>query len=111
VTRTETTAPTNPEMKDFEDKPLSEQRSPDGKEIVSLEEFLQRHLKHPEHETETLRLNATNILKVLGMKVINQREAKRANKWLRAHGFKAVHNGTVYTVGLVDTQAIAFYVV
>ncbi len=47
-----------------------------------MEDFLNRYLKHPEHETEALRLNATNILKVLGVPNVSQAEAKQATNRL-----------------------------
>jgi len=65
------------------------------------------HLKHPEHEAESLRLNATNILKVLGLANISQAEAKKATKWLRANGYRAVHQGKVFRVALAYPQTAA----
>jgi hypothetical protein len=46
-------------VSDYDDKPLDAPlKTPDGKETITLEGFLDIHLKNPVHEAETLRLNA-----------------------------------------------------
>jgi hypothetical protein len=99
-------------MKDLDeltiDAPLL---TPDGRERITLEEFLRRNVKHPEDEAKTVRMNATNLLKMLGVNVVGMTDAKRANKWLRANGFRAVHNGTVYAVTLMYPPATGYWVV
>jgi hypothetical protein len=93
-------------------KNLSESIStPDGKEVITMGEFLGKFLKQPQHEAETLRLNATNILKVLGLPNVGQPEAKQAAVWLRANGFRAVHQGKVFKVGVVYPQTTHYLVV
>lgn len=86
-------------------------QAPDGKEIITLNDFLSRYLKQPQHEAEALRLNATNILKVLGLQNVGQAEAKKATKWLRANGFRAVHQGKVFRVAMVYPRTAHCHVV
>jgi hypothetical protein len=85
--------------------------APDGRQVVTMGEFLSKFLKQPQHEAETLRLNATNILKVLGVPNVGQPEAKQAAVWLRANGFRAVHQGKVFKVGVVYPQTTHYLVV
>ncbi|MEJ7930997.1 hypothetical protein WG922_13560 [Ramlibacter sp. AN1015] len=85
--------------------------TPDGKIVITLGDFLNKFLRQPVHEAETLRLNATNILKVLGVKNVSQADARKAATWLRANGFRAVHQGKVYKVGMVYPQANDYLVV
>jgi DNA integrity scanning protein DisA with diadenylate cyclase activity len=83
----------------------------DGKTVITLADFLKRYLKQPQHETEALRLNATNILKVLGLPNVGQAEAKQATKWLRANGYRAVHQGKVFRVAMMYPQTARYHVV
>lgn len=83
----------------------------DGKEVITVEEFLSMNLKQPRYETETLRLNATNVLKVLGVENVGQPEAKQTASWLRANGFRAVHDGKVFKVALVYPQAQPYRII
>jgi hypothetical protein len=85
--------------------------APDGKEVITLDDFLSKYLKHPQHEAESLRLNATNILKVLGVPNVGQAEAKQATKWLRANGYRAVHQGKVFRVAMMYPQTARYHVV
>lgn len=65
------------------DEPLSELRlssstTPDGKKIITLEDYLALYLRHPKNTQVTLRLNCSSILKLLDVFPAGQHETKRA---------------------------------
>jgi hypothetical protein len=96
---------------DLENLRLDAPMTADSKVLITLNDFLKQFLKQPVHETETLRLNATNILKVLGVPNVGMTEAKVTNKWLRTNGYRAVHNGKVFKVAVVYPQTSNYLIV
>jgi len=82
----------------------------DGKEVISLEDFLAIHLKRPISTQETLRLNCSSILRLLGVVPAGNSEAKRAGTWLRANNFYASQRGKVWKVALVHAQSHGYVI-
>jgi hypothetical protein len=90
------------------DAPLT---TPDGKEVITLEEYLGKYLKHPDYESQALRLNSTSILKVLGILAIGVSLTRRTAVWLRANGYTATHNGQVFKVSMRCPPIKSYHVV
>jgi hypothetical protein len=84
--------------------------APDGKEIVSLENYLSMKLRHPVTWDETLRLNCASILRLLGVSPSGAIEVKRTAAWLRA-GYRASGREKIWKVMLVDAQLAPYHVV
>jgi hypothetical protein len=83
----------------------------DGKQVITLEDYLALRLKHPHTNADCIQLNATAILKLLGVRASGMSEVKRTTIWLRANGFRSVHQGKVFKVSFGDTSENPFYVV
>jgi hypothetical protein len=92
-------------MSSDEDKSLDRNLiAQDGKEIVTISEFLRRHVTRPKQGFYTFAENATSILKWLGVPDVGRAEAMEATVWLKANGFRAVHGGKVFKFSLVYPQ-------
>lgn len=100
-------------MKDDYDKNknLSERTSPDGKPVLSPEEYLAMSLRKPLNTQDTLRMNCTSILKLLGVFPAGNAEAKRTAAWLRANNYRAGQRGKIWKVALLHAQSRQYVIV
>jgi hypothetical protein len=92
---------------------LAPRVAPDGKAIVSLEDYLGMQLKHPTTQQETLRLNCAGILRLLGVMTMNSNDGllKRTAKWLRVNGYRSASRGKMFKVALVHPSSCPYHVV
>ncbi len=83
----------------------------DGKQIITLEELLERNLRKPESEAETFRENSTSILKRLGITTVGVSMTRRTTKWLRANGYYPTHHGQIFKFALKHPPNAPYHVV
>jgi hypothetical protein len=98
--------------KSLEDIRLEDKRTtPDGEELITLEDYLSLVLRHPLNTQETLRLNCSSILKLLDVFPVGQSETKRAATWLRLNGYRAGQRGKMWKVALVHAHKCRYRVI
>jgi len=81
------------------------------KQVITLEDFLGKFLKPPDYETQALRINATSILKMLGIVTVGVSMTRRTAKWLRANGYTATHEGLIFKVAMAHPPIKQYFVV
>jgi carbamoylphosphate synthase small subunit len=90
---------------------LDVRRSHDGKEVISLEEFLYRHVRRPNNAEETLNISATELMKVLGVPGIGRVETKRIANWLRNNGYTQIKAGFNFKIALINKPTTPYRLV
>jgi hypothetical protein len=99
-------------MEDVENISLEAQRvTQDGRQVITLEDYLSLLLRHPLNTQETLRLNCSSILKLLDVFPVGQSETKRVATWLRLNGYRAGQRGKIWKVALVHAHKCHYRVV
>lgn len=77
-----------------------------GKKFVKLEDYLEEKLRHPEHRDETLVLNATEILRLLGINTHSPIMTDRTHNWLTKYQFPSYKDSYQFKVALRERPSL-----
>ncbi|MFN9476139.1 hypothetical protein [Acidovorax sp.] len=82
-----------------------------GKQFVNLEDYLAMKLRHPLYRDEALPLNATGVLRLLGIEDTSKILRTRAHNWLKKNGFERYEAAYNFRVALVDKARSGYIII